>query len=101
MPRRAHPPIHPGEILAQEFLAPLALNAQRIARDTKVPVRRVRDLIRGKHAITAEIAMRFARYFGTSEEFWMRLQVHYDLGAARDRLGARLRREVAVMKRKN
>lgn len=97
--RRAHPPIHPGEILEEEFLAPLDLSAQDLAAAIHVSTRRVRELLRGARPISAEFAMRLARYFGTSEEFWMNLQMRYDLEFERDRLGARVRKEVAVLKR--
>ena len=97
--RRAHPSIHPGEILAEEFLAPLALSAPELAGAIHFPLRRVREVLRGARPVSAELALRLARFFGTSEEFWMNLQVHHDLEVERDRLGARVRREVAVLKR--
>jgi antitoxin HigA-1 len=97
--RRAHSPIHPGEILAEDFLAPLDLSARDLADAIRFPIRRVREIVRGARPISAEVALRLARYFGTSEEFWMNLQVHHDLEVERDRLGARVRREVAVLRR--
>jgi addiction module HigA family antidote len=97
--RRAHAPVHPGEILSEEFLAPLELSAQDLADGIHFPLRRVREIMRGARPISAEVALRLARYFGTSEEFWMNLQVHHDLELERDRLGARVRKEVAVLKR--
>ena len=99
MPRRAHHPIHPGEILEQEFLEPLALTQSRLAQDIKVPARRIGEIVRGARSISADTALRLARYLGTSDEFWLSLQLHYDLEVERERLGARLRKEVPVLKR--
>ena len=97
--RRAHPPIHPGEILEEEFLKPLRLSQYRIAKDISVPPRRINEIVHGLRGISADTALRLARYFGTTEEFWMNLQARYDLEVERDRLGPRLRKEVAVLKR--
>ena len=97
MPRRKLPPIHPGEILQEEFLAPLAISQYRLAKDTSVPPRRINEIVRGSRAITADTALRLARYFGTSERFWLNLQARYDLEVEKDRLGERLRREVKVL----
>jgi addiction module HigA family antidote len=99
MPRRAHPPIHPGEILGKEFLEPLELTQYRVAKDIKVPPRRINEIVDGTRAVSADTALRLARYFGTTEEFWLNLQMHYDLEVERDRLGARVRKEVPVLKR--
>ena len=99
MPRRAHPPIHPGEILAKEFLKPLELSQYRLAKDISVPPRRINEIVHGLRSISADTALRLARYFGTSEEFWLNLQMQYDLRVERERLGPRLRKEVAVLKR--
>jgi addiction module HigA family antidote len=99
MPRRAHPPIHPGEILEKEFLEPLKLSQYRVAKDIKVPPRRINEIVHGTRAISADTALRLARYFGTTEEFWLNLQMHYDLEIERDRLGERVRKEVRVLKR--
>ena len=99
MPRRGHAPVHPGEILEKEFLEPLELTQYRVAKDIKVPARRINEIVHGTRAISADTALRLARYFGTSEEFWLNLQMHYDLEVERDRLGPRLKREVAVLKR--
>src|SRR3984893_12225063 len=92
------PPIHPGEILQEEFLAPLGLTQYRLAKDTSVPPRRINEIVRGTRAITADTALRLARYFGTTERFWLNLQAHYDLEVEKERLGSRLEREVAVRK---
>ncbi len=86
--------IHPGEILLEEFLIPLEISQNRVARDIGVPPRRINEIVHGKRAVTADTALRLARYFGTSEAFWMGLQADYELEAARDRLGDRLQQEV-------
>lgn len=89
-------PIHPGEILLEDFLGPLGLSQYRLAQDLSVPPRRINEIVHGKRAITADTALRLARYFGTSEQFWLNLQSRYDLEVERDRLGPRLEEEVAV-----
>jgi addiction module HigA family antidote len=98
MPRRKLPPIHPGEILQEEFLAPLSISQYRLAKEVSVPPRRINEIVRGSRAISADTALRLARYFGTSERFWLNLQARYDLEVEKDRLGDRLRREVKVLK---
>jgi addiction module HigA family antidote len=90
------PPIHPGEILQEEFLAPLGITQYRLAKDTSVPPRRINEIVRGMRAISADTALRLARYFGTSERFWTNLQTRFDLEIEKDRLGDRLEREVVV-----
>jgi addiction module HigA family antidote len=99
MRSRKLPPTHPGEVLAEEFLRPLGLSQYRLARDIRVPPRRINEIVQGKRAISADTALRFARYFGTSDRFWLNLQPAYDLEIERDRLGKRLEREVTVLKR--
>ena len=94
MASRKLPPIHPGEILMQEFLEPLAISQYRLAKDISVPPRRINEIVHGLRSITADTALRLARYFGTSERFWLNLQTRYDLERERDRLGRRLDREV-------
>lgn len=89
-------PIHPGEVLLEDFLGPLGLSQYRLAQDLSVPPRRINEIVHGKRAITADTALRLARYFGTSERFWLNLQSRYDLEIERDRLGPRLEAEVAV-----
>ena len=89
-------PIHPGEVLQEEFLKPLGVSQYRLAKDISVPARRVNEIVLGKRSITADTALRLARYFGTSDRFWLNLQTRYDLEVERDRLGARLEREVSV-----
>jgi addiction module HigA family antidote len=86
--------VHPGEVLLEEFLAPLAISQNRLARDIGVPPRRINEIVHGNRAITADTALRLARYFGTSAGFWMGLQADYDLEEARKRLGDSLRRDV-------
>ena len=88
------PNIHPGEVLREEFLVPLELSQNRVARDINVPPRRINEIVHGKRAVTADTALRLARYFGTSERFWLGLQADYDLEQTRRALGARLNKEV-------
>ena len=90
--------IHPGEILLEEFLRPLAISQYRLAKDISVPPRRVNEIVHGKRAITADTALRLSRYFGTSDRFWLNLQTRYDLEVQRERLKGRLEREVAVLR---
>jgi antitoxin HigA-1 len=99
MARRKLFPIHPGEILQEEFLSPLGISQYRLAKETSVPPRRINEIVRGTRAITADSALRLARYFGTSERFWLNLQARYDLEMEKDRLGDRLRSEVRVFTR--
>lgn len=89
-------PIHPGEVLIEDFLVPLGLSQHRLAQDLSVPPRRINEIVHGKRAVTADTALRLARYFGTSEQFWLNLQSRYELEVERDRLGSRLEEEVAV-----
>ena len=89
-------PIHPGEILLEEFLTPLGLSQYRLAKDISVPPRRINEIVHGKRSITADTALRLARYFGTTETFWMNLQARFDLEVQRDVLAGRLEREVLV-----
>jgi len=99
MTRKKLPPVHPGEILLEEFLKPLELSQYRVARDLSVPPRRINEIVHGHRGITADTALRLARYFGTSARFWLNLQARYDLEVENDRLGGRLRKEVAVLRR--
>ena len=89
-------PIHPGEVLREEFLKPLKISQYRLAKDTSVPPRRINEIVHGKRAISADTALRLSRYFGTSERFWLNLQTRYDLEVQRDKLGNSLIREVGV-----
>src|SRR6056297_3526260 len=87
-------PIHPGEILLLEYLQPLGISQYRLAKDVGVSPRRINEIVKGARAITANTALRLARYFDTSERFWLNLQSHYDLEVERDRLGPTLNEEV-------
>lgn len=97
MARKKAPPIHPGEILLEEYLKPLGISQYRLAKEISVPPRRINEIVHGKRSITADTALRLARYFGTSERFWLNLQTHYDLEVEKDRLADRLEEEVAVL----
>lgn len=97
MATRKLTPVHPGEILAADFLEPLGLSQYRLAQDISVPPRRINEIVHGTRAISADTALRLARYFGTSDRFWLNLQARYDLEMERDRLGARLEKEVRVL----
>lgn len=88
--------IYPGEVLLEEFLVPMELSQNQVARDISVPPRRINEIVLGKRAITADTAIRLARYFGTTEKFWIGLQSDFDLEEARDRLGDRLQQEVPL-----
>ncbi len=90
-------PVHPGEILYEEFLRPLGLTQYRLAKNLGVPPRRINAIVQGKRAITADTALRLARFFGNSERFWLNLQTAYDLEREKDNLGDRLLDEVKVM----
>lgn len=92
-------PVHPGEILLEEFLREMGISQYRLAKDISVHPRRINQIVHGKRAITADTALRLARYFGTTERFWLNLQAHYDLEVEKDRLGDRLKKEVAVLAR--
>lgn len=89
-------PIHPGEVLQEEFLTPLGLSQHRLALDIGVDPRRINEIVLGRRSVTANTALRLARYFGTSAEFWLGLQAQYDLDIEEDELGGRLEREVKV-----
>ena len=91
------PPIHPGEILLEEFIKPFGITQYRVAKDVGVPPRRINEIVHGHRAVTADTALRLARYFGTSERFWLNLQTRYDLETEKDRLGERLDQEVIVL----
>jgi addiction module HigA family antidote len=94
MARTKLPPVHPGEVLVTEFLQPAGLSQYRLAKDISVPPRRINEIVHGDRSITADTALRLARYFGTSERFWLNLQARYDLEVEKDRLGKRLDKEV-------
>lgn len=96
MTERKLPPLHPGEILLEEFLKPMHLSQYRLAKDISVPSRRINEIVLGKRAISPDTALRLARYFGLTEPFWLNLQSRYDLEVEKDRLAGRLEREVRV-----
>jgi len=87
-------PIHPGEVLLEEFLKPMGLSQNRLALDIRVPARRINEIVHGKRRITADTALRLSRFFGTSPQFWLGLQMDYDLDIATDELADRLEKEV-------
>ena len=99
MPAKRLAPVHPGEVLLEDFLTPLGLTQYRLARSLTVPPRRINEIVHGKRAVTADTALRLARFFGTSERFWLNLQTRYDLEVSKDALGPRLAREVVTLKR--
>jgi addiction module HigA family antidote len=89
-------PVHPGEVLLEEFLKPLGLSQHRLALEIGVDPRRINEIVLGKRSVTANTALRLGRYFGTSAEFWLGLQSQYDLDVEEDEMGERLEREVMV-----
>jgi addiction module HigA family antidote len=99
MKPRKTAPIHPGEILLEEFLKPLGVSQYRLAKDISVPGRRINEIVLGKRSVSADTALRLSRYFGTTEKFWINLQTRYDLEVEKDRLGTRLTKEVQVLAR--
>ncbi len=91
------PPVHPGEILLEEFLKPMGISQYRLAKNIHVPARRINEIVLEKRSISADTALRLSRYFGMSERFWINLQAWYDLESEKDRLGKRLEKEVSVL----
>jgi len=91
------PPIHPGEILLDEFLKPMGISQYKLAKDINVHPRRINEIVHGKRSISADTALRLSRYFGLSERFWLNLQARYDLEVEKDRLEGRLDNEVKVL----
>ena len=94
MSKRDFAPIHPGEILLEEFLKPMGISQYRLAKDISVPQRRIGEIVQGKRAITADTALRLGRFFGMEAQFWLNLQARYDLLRAEDELSSRLKKEV-------
>jgi len=92
-------PVHPGEILLEEFLKPLGVSQYRLAQDISVPPRRINEIVHGLRAVSADTALRLARYFGTSERFWLNIQSRFDLESEKERLGKRLEKEVVVLRK--
>jgi len=89
-------PLHPGEILFEDFLKPMGLSQNRLALDIRVPARRINEIVLGKRRITADTALRLAKYFNMSPQFWLGLQIDYDLDVAEDKLADRLEKEVQI-----
>ena len=99
MAKKVLEPIHPGEILLEEFLKPLGLSQYRLAKGISVPPRRINEIVHGKRAVTADTALRLSRFFGTSDRFWLNLQTRFDLEVQKDRLGDSLETQVEVLAR--
>ncbi len=99
MPKKVLEPIHPGEVLLEEFLKPLGLSQYRLAKGISVPPRRINEIVHGKRAVTADTALRLSRFFGTSDRFWLNLQTRFDLEVEKDRLGESLETQVEVLAR--
>ena len=97
MSRKTIAPVHPGEILQTEFLEPMGITQYRLAKSLRVPTRRINEIVHGKRSVSADTALRLSRYFGTSERFWLNLQVRFELETERDRTGARIAHEVPVL----
>lgn len=87
-------PVHPGEVLLEEFLEPMALSQYRLAKDIHVPPRRINEIVHGTRGVSADTALRLARYFGTSERFWLNLQAQFDLDVESDRIGDQIKHEI-------
>ena len=94
MPNKKVSPVHPGEVLLEEFMKPMGLSQNALAVAIHVPPRRINEIVHGNRAVTADTALRLARYFGTSPQFWVGLQMHYELDIAEDRLADRIVREI-------
>jgi addiction module HigA family antidote len=90
------PPIHPGEILLEEFLEPMGISQYRLAKDLSVPPRRINEIVLGKRAISPDTALRLSLFFGLSERFWINLQSRYDIEVEKDKLENRLEKEVHI-----
>lgn len=98
MKQKKLPPIHPGEILREEFLDPMGISQYRLAKDISVPPRRINEIVHGKRSISADTALRLGRFFSMSPQFWLNLQTRYELEVAEDNLENRLDNEVHVLK---
>jgi addiction module HigA family antidote len=97
MKNKKLPPIHPGEVLIEEFLKPMGLSQYRLAKDITVPPRRINEIVHGKRSISADTALRLGRFFGISPQFWLNLQTRFDLEVTEDLLAERLEKEVQVL----
>ncbi|MBI4209484.1 MAG: HigA family addiction module antidote protein [Deltaproteobacteria bacterium] len=96
MAKRKISPIHPGEILLEEFLTPMRISQYRLAKDIHVPARRINEIVHGKRAITADTALRLGRYFSMSPEFWTNLQAHHDIEVEKERIAEDLEEKVRI-----
>jgi len=96
MAEKKLPPIHPGEILLEEFLKPMGISQYKLAKDISVPARRINEIVHGTRAISPDTALRLSRYFSLSERFWINLQARYDIEVEKDRLSDRLEKEVHI-----
>jgi len=99
MAKRKFAPVHPGIVLAEDFLKAMEISQYRLAKGIGVSPRRINEIVHGKRSITADTALRLGRFFGMESQFWMNLQSHYDLEIAKDAIAGRLNREVEVLKR--
>jgi addiction module HigA family antidote len=99
MATRKLAPVHPGEVLLEEFLRPMGISQYRLSKDISVPPRRINEIVHGARGVSVDTALRLARYFGTTEQFWLNLQTRHDLDVERDRLGDRLDHEVTPLPR--
>ena len=97
MKNKILPPIHPGEVLIEEFLKPMGISQYRLAKDISVPPRRINEIVHGKRSISADTALRLGRFFGISPQFWLNLQTRFDLEVTEDLLAERLEKEVQVL----
>jgi addiction module HigA family antidote len=91
-------PVHPGEVLLKEFLEPMEISQYRLAKEIHVPPRRINEIVHGTRAVSPDTALRLAKYFGVSPQFWMNLQAHYDLEVEQDRIGNTIEREIIALK---
>ena len=98
MPSRKHQPVHPGEVLELDFMAPLGISAYRLAKETGISAQHLGRIIKGTRSLSAEVALRLARYFGTSAQVWMGLQAHYELDKAEEESGREIRSRVKPLK---
>jgi addiction module HigA family antidote len=96
MSKKKLDPIHPGEILLEEFLKPMSISQYRLAKDISVPARRINEIVHGKRSISADTALRLSRYFGMSERFWLNLQTQYDIEVQKDKIDKQFEEEVKV-----
>lgn len=96
MRQKKIPPIHPGEILLEEFLKPMNLSQYKLAKDINVPARRINEIVQGRRGVTANTALRLGQYFSMSPQFWINLQTHYDLEVESDKIADSLKREIRV-----